>query len=463
MSQIKLLKIFLASPSDVSRERKYVLEVIKELDKSIAITNGITIQVVSSDSAFPGYGQDGQAVLNKQIGRMKEYDLFLGIMWSRIGTSTSRAVSGTAEEYERAVRAYNRYDKPQIWFYFRELKATLDTEEKLEQANGVIKFKKKVQRKALVREYKMPSNFRDRFRQDMLCWFSEYLGATPKLSVSSSSRSKKSSTAISNSNSPITKTASRRKSGSTSTAKKKTSGSYSSKTPTKSVTTSGAWMILGDNFFSTQSVKHQPDGSIIVRITPKNSTDEANLRALQPNQYNWSSQIISYAYQNEAGKILIQSVLPESIKGKTTFVLTLKPEQRSQGMGMDININGYSADQIAEFRARLLLLNETPPNQRENYHLLHFINGYNAAITVEKGIFPDLWAKMKRQPTDFLRQARLAAVYHLKMTNTVERILELKLGLIKNKTMSVRFRGQRKNFNPHRESSAIEVIGSCKL
>ncbi len=463
MSQIKLLKIFLASPSDVSRERKYVLEVVEELNKSIAIAKGITIQVVSSDSAFPGYGQDGQAVLNTQIGTMKEYDLFLGIMWSRIGTPTARAVSGTAEEYERAVRAYNRYKKPQIWFYFRELKAKLDTKEKLEQADGVIKFKKKVQRKALVHEYKMPSNFRDRFRQNMLCWLSEYLGTTPKPSVSSSSRSKKSSTTISNSNSSITRTASRRKSGSTSTAKKKTSKSSSSKTSSiKSITTSGAWMMLGNNFFSTQSFKHQPDGNIIVHIAPKNSTEEANLRALQPNQYNWSSQIIPYAYQNEAGDLLIQTVLPESIKGKTTFVLTLKPEQRSQGMGMEVSINGYSADQIAELRARLLLLNETPPNQKENY-LHHFIVNCDNKKRIEKSIFPDLWTKMKRRPTDFLRQARLAAVYHLKISNTIEHILELKLGLIKNQTMSIRFRGQRKNYNSCQEPCIIEVTGSCKL
>ncbi|MEM9272887.1 MAG: DUF4062 domain-containing protein [Cyanobacteria bacterium P01_F01_bin.143] len=463
MSQIKLLKIFLASPSDVSRERKYVLEVVEELDKSIAITNGLTIQVVSSDSAFPGYGQDGQTVLNKQIGRMKEYDLFLGIMWSRIGTPTPRSISGTAEEYDRAVRAYNRYEKPQIWFYFRELKAKLDTKEKLEQADGVIKFKKKVQRKALVREYKMPSNFRDRFRQDMLCWLSEYLGATPKPSVTSSNRSNKSSTAISNSNSSTTKTPSRRKSGSTSTANKKTSSSSSSKTrQIRSVTTSGAWMMLGDNFFSTQSVKHQTDGNIIIRIAPKNSTDEANLRALQPSQYNWSSQGIPYAYQNEAGNSLIQTVLPESIKGKTIFVLTLKPEQRSQVMGMEVNINGYSADKIAELRARLLLLNENPPHQKEDF-LNHLILNYDSNKRIEKSIFPDLWTKMKRRPTDFLRQARLAAVYHLKMTNTVEQILELKLGFINNKTMSVLFRGQRKNFNLYREPYVIEVKGSCKL
>lgn len=460
MPQIRLLKIFLASPSDVNKERKYVLEVVGEINKTVAIAKNITLQVFSSDTTFPGYGQDGQAVLNKQLGTMKEYDLFLGIMWSRIGTPTSRAVSGTAEEYERAVRAYSCYQKPQIWFYFRELKAKLDTREKLQQADGVIKFRNKVQRKALVHEYKTPSNFRDRFRQAMLLWLDKYLDATPKRSASNLS---KKSSMISSSKSLSTTIASKRKSSSTSTEKNKTTSSSKTRS-IRSVTTSGSWMMLGDKFFLTQSVKHQPDGSIIVRIAPKNSTEEANLRALPANQYNynWSSQIIPYAYQNEAGDLLIQSVLPESINGKTIFVLTLKPEQRSQGMGMEVNINGYSADQIAELRARLLLLNENPPHQKENL-LNHFMMNYDSNKRIEKSIFPDLWTKMKRRPTDFLSQARLAAVYHLKITNTIEHILELKLGLIKNQTMSVRFRGQRKNFSLDREPYLIEVKGSCQL
>jgi hypothetical protein len=129
---------------------------------------------------------------------------------------------------------------------------------------------------------------------------------------------------------------------------------------------------------------------------------------------------------------------------------------------MEASVNGYSPNEMAELRARLLLLNETPVNLKEDY-LLHHISGFNSQITVEKGIFPDLWAKMKRSPDLFLRKARLAAVYQLKMSNTIEHILDFRLGLIKNRQLSVSFRGQRKNNvysgNPH----VIEVKGKCKL
>ncbi len=49
----------------------------------------------------------------------------------------------------------------------------------------------------------------------------------------------------------------------------------------------------------------------------------------------------------------VESVLPESIKGKTTVVLTLNPCRQAQGNNMiEVNFNGYSADKIAELRTR---------------------------------------------------------------------------------------------------------------
>jgi predicted sugar kinase len=129
MPQLELLKIFLASPSDVATERRYVEEVIKEINDTVASSQGIEIKVVHSGKTYPGFGQDGQTVLNQQLGTMKEYELFIGIMWNRIGTKTARAPSGTVEEFERAVRSFKRNEQPQIWFYFRQAGARLDTEE----------------------------------------------------------------------------------------------------------------------------------------------------------------------------------------------------------------------------------------------------------------------------------------------------------------------------------------------
>jgi hypothetical protein len=172
MQQVEVLKIFLASPGDVVRERNYVREVIDEINLTIAPSKGVRLEVVrSEENVFPGYNPEGgQAVLNAQIANMEEYALFVGIMWNRVGTPTPRAESGTVEEFERAIVAFERKKQPHIWFYFRQSAAQLNTGEELEQRRQVLEFKKKVQRNALTHEYKNPSGFRDRFRKDILLW-----------------------------------------------------------------------------------------------------------------------------------------------------------------------------------------------------------------------------------------------------------------------------------------------------
>ena len=66
-------------------------------------------------------------------------------MWNRLGTPTPRAESGTVEEFERAVAALTQHGQPNIWFYFRQAPAKLDTDEQLEQRKKVLAFKKQVQ------------------------------------------------------------------------------------------------------------------------------------------------------------------------------------------------------------------------------------------------------------------------------------------------------------------------------
>jgi hypothetical protein len=445
MQQVEVLKIFLASPGDVVTERNYVKEVIDEINLTIAPSKGVRLEVVrSEENVFPGYNPEGgQAVLNAQIANMKEYALFVGIMWNRVGTPTPRAESGTIEEFKRAVRANKSHEKPEIWFYFRKSKAHLDTPEKLEQAKKVVTFKNEVQRKALTQDYNSPSNFRDRFRREISLWLNARPNKTSRPRTAAANRSKKLSVTPTNSQPPTegenkqkksistSPTAdSKRKTTTSSTTKKRSPAGSSSiaRTP-KSISSSGALVMLNDNFFLTESVVDtQANKTVTLHISPTtNSEQEATLRNLQPEQ-SYNKKQIAYAYQDDAAIMQVESVVSQSIKGKTMFILTLSRDPRSQrSNSMEINFNSYSADKIAELRARLLLLNETHSIHEKN-KLLQIDSlvegGYNNAVTIKRNIFPDLWKKLKIPPTKFLSQARLVAVYYLKMSWTVEDILE---------------------------------------
>ncbi len=350
----------------------------------------------------------------------------------------------------------------------------------MEQRKQVLAFKKKVQRNALTCDYGKPSNFRDEFRKHIYRWLNERVRKKPQ-SRSTTSRSRKSSTPRVSSPQLTTTEGDREKSKSTSkstkllpaveSAHKKTVSTSSkakkrsptnSRSTTVSVNSSGGWVLLHENFFLTKSVETQADQSVILSISPADLEQEAALRDLQPDQFY--KRQIAYAHQNEAAIMQVESFRSSSIKGKTTFILTLRPDQRSQGNSSEINFYGCSADEIARLRARLLLLNETPDIQGKNDSSLinSFVEGYDNAVKIKKSIFPDLWARLKTQPKLFLYHARLAAVYHLKMSRTVEHILEFKLTLTKDNVMSIRFRGQRKQIYGQ-APVVIEVMGNCNL
>lgn len=115
-----VLTIFLASPSDVADERMRFADVIAEWNRGWSRELGLRLELLRwEDNAYPSLGVDAQDVINRQIP--SDYDLFVGIMWSRFGTVTGRAGSGTQEEFDRALARYRQVPGSlDILFYFKD-------------------------------------------------------------------------------------------------------------------------------------------------------------------------------------------------------------------------------------------------------------------------------------------------------------------------------------------------------
>jgi hypothetical protein len=112
----RYLRVFLASPGDVDEERTRMARVIRQLNNTIGESEEVTIDLVRWEThAWPGFGEDAQAVIN---GQTEPGDIFVGILWRRIGTATNRSVSGTVEEFERAYRLWQETERPSIMLYF---------------------------------------------------------------------------------------------------------------------------------------------------------------------------------------------------------------------------------------------------------------------------------------------------------------------------------------------------------
>lgn len=112
-------RIFVASPNDVPEERNIVRSIAEELNKNNTIKN-IKLDVIGWESdTFPSFADDAQAVINHQID--DDYDIFIGIFWSRFGTATLRDSSGTKEEFERAYKRYSEDNNSvHILMYFKD-------------------------------------------------------------------------------------------------------------------------------------------------------------------------------------------------------------------------------------------------------------------------------------------------------------------------------------------------------
>lgn len=120
MPRTRLIKVFLASPGQLDDEREAVASALEELNQSLGSSLRFRLELVRWEThTTPTIGYDPQDLINRQIP--EDYDVFIGILWTRFGTPTPRAPSGTMEEFERARKRWESDPASvSVMFYFKE-------------------------------------------------------------------------------------------------------------------------------------------------------------------------------------------------------------------------------------------------------------------------------------------------------------------------------------------------------
>ncbi len=165
----RTIRVFIASPGDVQRERDSLLGVVNELNRTFDVLlprAGIRVELLRWETdAFPGMGRP-QGVINSQI---KDYDILIGIFWKRFGTPTGEAASGTEEEFQIAFKNWERRGRPQIMLYFNlALIRPPQSSEEIEQLSKLVEFKKRLSRTGLTWNYDGDSIFTDTIRPHLI-------------------------------------------------------------------------------------------------------------------------------------------------------------------------------------------------------------------------------------------------------------------------------------------------------
>jgi hypothetical protein len=162
---VNLIRIFLASPADVSEERVIVQKVVGELNRSIARSIGVFIDLIRWEDFLPGMGRPEQIILDQ--ANIEETDLFIGILWNRFGTPTGVANCGTEEEFDSAYQAWKVNGKPHIVLYFCSQAQTLDSQDSIQQRSQVLAFRARVAALGLIREFQLRTDFENLLRRDI--------------------------------------------------------------------------------------------------------------------------------------------------------------------------------------------------------------------------------------------------------------------------------------------------------
>ncbi len=165
----EILTVFVASPSDVSEERDLLENTIDEINRMHARHVGVRLELLRWEhDVSPDFGDDPQEVVNKQIPQ--DYDVFVGIFWNRIGSPTSRAASGTLEEYRLAK---DRYDEDpnsvRLMLYFKSSPPLSMDGFDPDQYKHVLEFRQQVSEEGgLYREFATSDDFANRVRVDLV-------------------------------------------------------------------------------------------------------------------------------------------------------------------------------------------------------------------------------------------------------------------------------------------------------
>lgn len=172
---VKILKIVVASPSDVQAERDLVESVVKEVNRNTAADRGLRLEVARWETdTHPGFHKKGPQALIDPILDIENCDILIGIFWTRFGTPTEDAKSGTEHEFLTAYKAWKEKDRPQIMVYFNQRAYTPTSKAETDQWGQVLEFKENFPSEGLWWEYEGTNDFAKLIRNHLTSYIRNY-------------------------------------------------------------------------------------------------------------------------------------------------------------------------------------------------------------------------------------------------------------------------------------------------
>lgn len=119
-STLTVLRVFLASPSDLGEERRAARAAVDEINKTVARPAGFHVDLIGWEDTLSSAGRP-QAIINEDL---ETCQMFIGMLWARWGTppdTDGRFTSGFEEEFTLATKRHSATGEPHITLFFKDV------------------------------------------------------------------------------------------------------------------------------------------------------------------------------------------------------------------------------------------------------------------------------------------------------------------------------------------------------
>ena len=185
-----------------------------------------------------------------------------------------------------------------------------------------------------------------------------------------------------------------------------------------------------------------------------------------------SREPIGLAYNETALMVRMRSLEKIIEQGREVWHLEFEIDEHAMSDSIfEMNISSFSAEQIAELRARRILLDEKlsqslgmRPNDLTTQLIENSVaGGSNHGFAIMGSPFPGLFEQLKEDVSEFLEAARVSAVLLLLLTHTVYQIDRLDMTMHSATELRIHFNGTRPPRYSRESPQQIDVEGICSL
>ena len=215
---------------------------------------------------------------------------------------------------------------------------------------------------------------------------------------------------------------------------------------------------------------------ISLTLTPTTSEQVAFLCSLRKDQ----NDVLAFAHEEDATWVKAREVAQISTEGGTVWEVVLNEDTTGKTFKHRteiVDFKNLTPNQIADMRAKRILLDEklgdavsslTQATVFDQMLLEDRIRGklssqYGNRLQALSSPIPELYRQFRKTPKRFKKFARLISVLYLKLSNTVEDILQLDIELLSPGELKVKFKGQQPQLDINKTSSLLEFEGTCPL